>query len=424
MSGKPVVLALQGVSKSFTQYRSNFHRLAHWLGLPVGPRSSADVIRDVSITIHQGESLALIGQNGAGKSTLLKLITGTMAPTKGSIEVTQSISAILELGLGFNMEFTGRENVRHSGGMMGLSPSQIDALIPEIEDFAEIGEYFDMPLRTYSSGMQARLSFALATAIRPEILIVDEVLSVGDAYFQHKSFAKIREFRNSGSTIILVTHSLGDVRELCDRVILIEKGAVVRDGPPDEVIDYYNAVVAEKENAKLSIEQRRRKDGWLHTEFGDGRARMRNIDLFRPGESSPVQLVSVGDTLEVMSVIEILSPMKELVIGHRIVDRTGHVVWGTNTHHSRQVLHDLETGQVVNSVLRFECDLGPGSYALCFGLHTQDTHLNDCYHKAENQIVFEVINTNRRFFIGTSHLEAEFTLTVDEPAPVAAYQAG
>lgn len=424
MQDNAIILSLTGVTKTFSIYRSNINRLFHWLGLPIGPREATDVIKDVSFNVRKGESLALIGQNGAGKSTLLKLITGTMAPTRGRVEVQQSISAILELGLGFNMEFTGRENVRQSGGMMGLSPDRIEALMPEIEAFAEIGEYFDKTLRTYSSGMQARLSFALATAIRPEILIVDEVLSVGDAYFQHKSFARIREFRESGTTIILVTHSLGDVRELCDRVILIDKGKVVRDGPPDEVIDYYNAMVAEKENAKLSIEQRRRKDGWLHTEFGDGRARMNYIDIFRPGENAPVQVVSVGDTLEVRSVIEILSPMKELVIGHRIVDRTGHVVWGTNTHHSRQVLHDLEAGQIVNSVLQFECDLGPGSYALCFGLHTQDTHLNDCYHKAENQVVFEVMNTSKRFFIGTSHLEAEFRLTVEDASPMVASQAG
>ncbi len=412
MQDAPIILSLTGVTKTFSVYRSNISRLFHWLGLPIGPREATDVIKDVTFSVRKGESLALIGQNGAGKSTLLKLITGTMAPTRGRVDVQESISAILELGLGFNMEFTGRENVRQSGGMMGLAPDRIEALMPEIEAFAEIGEYFDKTLRTYSSGMQARLSFALATAIRPEILIVDEVLSVGDAYFQHKSFARIREFRDSGTTIILVTHSLGDVRELCERVILVDKGAIVRDGPPDEVIDYYNAMVAEKENAKLSIEQRRRKDGWLHTEFGDGRARMESIDLFRPGETQPVSVVNVGEVVEARSRIRIMRDTPELVLGHRITDRTGHVVWGSNTWHTGQVLDGLNAGEVVVSKLVFPCDLGPGTYALSFGLHSRDNHLEDCYHKAENQIVFEVIRTRGPVFIGTSRLQARFEIEV------------
>lgn len=409
---RAVVLKLQSVTKRFNLYKSGLHRLMHWLGVPVKPVDSIATIRDVSFEVRSGECLALIGQNGAGKSTLLKLITGTMAPSAGRIDVNQSISAILELGLGFNPEFTGRENVRHSGGMLGHAPSLIESLMGEIEAFAEIGEFFDKPLRTYSSGMQARLAFALATAIRPEILIVDEVLSVGDAYFQHKSFARIREFRDKGTTIILVTHSLGDVRELCNRVILLDRGAVMRDGLPDEVVDYYNALIAEKENAKLSIEQRRMKNGWLHTEFGDGRARMDDINIYREGEETPSHIFRVGEMCEVRAIIRILQPLEELVIGHRIVDRTGHVVWGTNTHHTRQKLSNLKASQVVHSTLRFRCDLGPGSYALCFGLHSQDTHVADCYHKVENQIVFEVMNASEAFFIGSSHLHADFEITL------------
>ncbi len=409
-----VVLALRNVTKKFVRYKSPIDRTLSWFGLQTTPSEVVTVVDGVSFEVRRGECVGLIGQNGAGKSTLLKLITGTMRPTSGRVEAAQSVSAILELGLGFNPEFTGRENIRNSGGMLGYSPQRIEQLMPDIEAFAEIGDYFDRPLRTYSSGMAARLAFALATAEQPDVLIVDEVLSVGDAYFQHKSFARIRSFRENGCTILLVTHGLGDVRELCDRVILIDKGRVLRDGLPDEVIDYYNALITEKESARLTLEQRRRKNGWLHTEFGDGRVKMQDIEIFRQETGKPAHLLRVGEMCEVRSVIEVVEPVEELVIGHRIVDRTGHIIWGSNTFHTGQALRNLQAGQVVHSVLQFRCDLGPGSYALCFGLHSRDSHFIDCYHKAENQIVFEVVNADRPSFIGSTNLSAEFKLVVEQ----------
>lgn len=408
MSEDSVVLKVREIGKTYPVYKSNLHRFARWFGLPVKPAHSFDAIKSISFDLHDGESIGLIGQNGAGKSTLLKLITGTIRPNSGKIEIGGSISAILELGLGFNPEFTGRENVRHSAGLLGHSPKLIRELMPQIEEFAEIGEFFDEPVRTYSSGMQARLAFALATAVRPEILIVDEVLSVGDSYFQHKSFARIREFREQGSTIIIVTHSLGDVRELCDRVILLDKGIVLKEGQPDEVIDFYNAIVADRENSKLTIEQKRRKDGWLHTEFGDGRAKMVELELYRAGTTEPVQLVRVGEQLQLRGRIEILDNLERLVVGHRITDRTGHVIWGTNTHHLNKVIKRPAAGDTIYTELSFRCDLGPGSYALHFGIHSMDTHLEDCFHKAENQIVFDVINATEPYFMGSNNLPYDF----------------
>lgn len=404
------VLSVAGLGKSYPTYASAMHRIGRWFGLPIRPSEEYWATRNVSFDIRPGEAVGLIGQNGAGKSTTLKLITGTVQPTEGTIAVNGRVSAILELGLGFNPDFTGRENVRHSGGLLGFSSAEITRLMPEIEDFAELGDFFDQPLRVYSSGMMARLAFSLATAVCPDVLIVDEVLSVGDSYFQHKSFDRIRQFKEEGAAIIIVSHAMGDVRELCERVILLDKGAVLKDGAPDEVIDYYNALIAEKENANLSIEQKRRKDGWLHTEFGDKRATMDAIDLFEAGGEKPVKLVFTGAQLEVRARIKVEVPLPELVIGHRITDRTGHVVWGSNTWHAKQVVKDLKPGDMVESVLAFECRLGPGSYAVSFGLHTSDTHLEDCYHKAENQLVFDVMNTDRTTFIGTNALDAQFNV--------------
>ncbi|MDZ7627847.1 MAG: ABC transporter ATP-binding protein [Parvularculaceae bacterium] len=406
-------MKVDNVGKCYPTYGSEFTRIARWFGAPLRPKAEFWAVRGVSFEMAPGEAIAIIGQNGAGKSTLLKLITGTVRPTTGAIAINGRVSAILELGLGFNAEFTGRENVRHSGGLLGLSPAEIERLMPEIEAFAEIGVFFDQPLRVYSSGMQARLAFALATAIRPEVLIVDEVLSVGDSYFQHKSFARIREFKEQGSSILLVTHSMGDVRELCERVILLDCGAVVKDGAPDEVVDYYNAMIAEKENAKLTIEQRRDKNGWLSSEYGDRAVEMKSVSLHRALDGEEVAVARVGEALEVRMAAIIKEPVEQLVIGHRISDRTGHTVWGSNTFHTRQALKAPAVGSLVRSRLKFDCNLGPGSYAITFGLHRDDTHISQCYQRIENSVIFDVVNVGEPFFIGTANLGATFELAVE-----------
>lgn len=407
---QPVMLSVQNVTKTYKIYRSSLHRMWHWMGLPVKPQDAVDVIKDITFDVRRGEAVALIGQNGAGKSTLLKLITGTTRPTTGRIDHAVSISAILELGLGFNGEFTGLENVRHSAGMMGYAPAEIEALIPSIEAFAEIGEFFEKPLRTYSSGMQARLAFALATARQPEILIVDEVLSVGDAYFQHKSFAKIRQFRDQGCTIILVTHALSDVRELCDRVLLIDKGRVIKDGPPDEVIDFYNVLTTEKENASLSVEQRRNKDGWSVTRSGDFRAVVKNIALVSSASGAEIATARSGECVELSVEVEALSDLPQLVLGLMIRDRTGHVVWGSNTWFSKQPLSNVPSGERIVFNLKFDCNLGPGSYSVSPALVSSDTHLDNNYEWTDNLFVFDVINIDKSFFIGTTLLDASFQI--------------
>ncbi|RAN37916.1 ABC transporter ATP-binding protein [Hyphomonas sp. GM-8P] len=406
----PVVLKLDSVSKRFASYSSSFHRFCHWMGLPVRPAAAIEVIQKTSFEVRRGEAVALIGQNGAGKSTLLKLITGTMKPTTGRIDHVPSVSAILELGLGFNPEFTGRENVVHSGGMMGHSPAELQAIMPGIETFAEIGTFFDKPLRTYSSGMQARLAFSLATAVQPEILIVDEVLSVGDAYFQHKSFARIREFRDKGCTIFLVTHSLGDVRELCDRVLLLDKGAIARDGEPDEVIDYYNVLITEKQNALLSVEQRRDKQGWSVTRSGDFRAVVREITLLSASTGAEIATARAGERVILRTEVEVHEGVEKLVLGLMIRNRTGHVVWGTNTWHTHQVIDNVKAGERVTFVYEFDCNLGPDSYSISPALVSSNTHLDDNYEWVDNLFVFDVVNTTKDFFIGTTLLDGAFTI--------------
>lgn len=408
MSGE---LHVKNLGKAYRQWGGELRRIAAWFFPRVKPRSEHWVLRDVNFSIGPGEAVGIVGQNGAGKSTLLKLITGTTQPTAGSAHMRGRVAAILELGMGFNPDLTGRQNAYHSAGLMGYTLAQINAVMPEIEAFAEIGAYFDQAVRTYSSGMQMRVAFSVATAFRPDLLIVDEALSVGDSYFQHKSFDRIRQFRAEGVSIMLVTHSMSDVRTLCDRVILLEKGRVLRDGAPDEVVDFYNAMVAEKENASITVEQKRAQNGWLLTKSGTGEARVSALHLRDAASGEEVAVARVGQAVELVLDASIHADIPRLVLGYMIRDKQGHVVWGTNTWHTRQVERELHAGEVVTFRLPFTCTLGPGSYSVSPALVSTDNHLTDNYQWVDNLLVFDVLNVEHDYFIGSNWLDADFTIT-------------
>lgn len=407
MSGE---LHVRGLGKAYRRWGGELRRIASWFFPGMRPREENWVLKDVSFSIAPGEAVGIIGQNGAGKSTLLKLITGTTQPTAGQVAVHGRVAAILELGMGFNADLTGRQNVYHSAGLMGYSWDQIDRAMPEIETFAEIGLYFDQPMRTYSSGMQMRVAFSVATAFRPDLLIVDEALSVGDSYFQHKSFDRIRQFREEGVSIIFVSHSLSDVRTLCDRVILMDKGRVLKDGVPDEVVDFYNAMITEKENAKLTVEQRREKNGWLMTRSGSGEARVARLELVDADTGAELAVVNVGQRVELQLEVTVHQDLPRLVLGYMIRDKQGHIIWGSNTWHTGQVVEAPRAGETVRFRLPFTCTLGPGSYSVSPALVSSDTHLADNYEWVDNLLVFDVINVDRDFFIGSSSLDARFAI--------------
>lgn len=411
-------IGVERVGKAYRQYRSEWHRVLAWFdakseqspeGQPSDCRASW-VLRDVSFQIAPGEAVGIIGSNGAGKSTLLKLIAGTIQPTVGTVIVCGRVSAILELGLGFNPELTGRENAAYSAAMMGYQPHEVAERMSSIEDFAEVGEYFDAPLRTYSSGMQMRVAFAVATAWRPDILIVDEALSVGDSYFQHKSFECIRRLKAEGTTLLFVTHSLADVRALCDRALLMANGRIQKDGLPDEVVDFYNALIADRENGKLTIEQRRERDGWLTTTSGDGAVKVEKLVLADNVNVTPVRLARVGQTLRLTASLRVLRAVPSLVFGVMIRDRMGHVVWGSNTWHTRQQIEAVRAGENITIALVFDCALGSGSYGVTVALHAGDTHADSNFQWTDNILVFDVANTEHPVFIGSTHLNASFEI--------------
>ncbi|RZI54652.1 MAG: ABC transporter ATP-binding protein [Pseudomonas sp.] len=396
------LLRAKDLGKAYRTYRSEWQRIGRWLGIKSAPREEHWVLQHINFEINAGEAIGIVGQNGAGKSTLLKMLTGTLQPTTGSIEVHGRIAAILELGMGFNPELTGRQNVYHAAGLMGFTTQQIDEVMAEIEAFAEVGEYFDQAVRTYSSGMQMRVAFAVATAKRPEILIVDEALSVGDSYFQHKSFDRIREFQDQGTTLLIVSHDRSSIQALCDRVLLIEGGTVIKDGAPEEVMDFYNAIISEKENATVQVHKL--ADGSVQTRSGSGEATIESLALYNEVDA-PVEFVSVGQSLSLKVKVSVNSPIPELVVGYMIKDRLGQPIYGTNTHHLDKKMGALEGSTQLEYVFRFDANIGVGSYSIAVALHTADTHLNANYEWRDLALVFNVINADKIPFVGSAWIQ-------------------
>lgn len=396
------LLSVRNIGKAYRSYRSEWQRFARWFGIPVKPSEEHWVLKHVSFDIHPGEAIGIIGQNGAGKSTLLKMITGTLQATEGQVQVNGRIAAILELGMGFNPELTGRQNVFHSAGLMGFNAEQIQQAMPAIEAFAEIGEYFDDPVRTYSSGMQMRVAFAVATAYRPEILIIDEALSVGDTYFQHKSFNRIREFQKQGTTLLIVSHDRGAIQSLCRRVILLENGVVIRDGNPEEVFDFYNAIIAEKENS--TVEVKRLEDGRVQTSSGTGEARVVAIALYN-SKGEVAEFVGVGEQVELRVKVKVYHPVETLVLGYVIKDRLGQAMYGTNTKFTNQVIQYPQAGHEYSFVISFPANLGVGSYSIATALAPGESHLECNYEWKELVSVFNVMNSAKTQFVGSVWVE-------------------
>lgn len=395
-------LRVRGLGKAYKRYARKWGRAAEWIGLGTH-HELAWVLRDVTFDVDSGEAVGIVGANGAGKSTLLKLIAGTIQPTAGSAEARGRISALLELGLGFHPDFTGVENASMSGHIHGMSAKEIERLMPEVEAFAEIGDYMYRPVRTYSSGMQVRLAFSIATAARPDVLIVDEALSVGDVYFQHKSFDRIRSFRNQGTTLLFVSHSAEAVKTLCDRALLLEAGQLLRDGPPDEVLDYYNGRIAAK---RASYELRALRDlgGRVAIRSGGGEATIESIQLLSNGRASTV--FRSGDPLTIRIGIEVNILVPELTAGFLIRDRLGNDIFGTNTYHLGETRRDVSGSERLTIEFAISAlNLGIGSYSVSAALHSGSNHASGNYDWWDRLAIFEVCAGDGPMSIGACALD-------------------
>ena len=401
-------IVVSNLGKAYKQYPNRWSRLLEWITPGNANRHQLKwVLQGINFTVNAGEAVGIIGINGAGKSTLLKLITGTTQPTTGSVNMTGRVAAMLELGMGFHPDFTGRQNAFMAGQLLGISSENIARLMPEIEAFAEIGDYIDQPVRVYSSGMQMRLAFSVATAIRPDILIVDEALSVGDAYFQHKSFDRIREFRKQGTTLLIVSHDKQAIISICDSAILLSAGKVLLKGEPEAVMDYYNALLADHQN--YDVKQQVLSDGKVQTISGTKEAIFTHIGLYDVNDKL-VETVGVGARVILRVNISAQKDISRLIFGYAIKTRLGEIVYGTNTHLKKQPINNVKAGSTYQVDVLFDANLGAGSYSIQIALHRTGSHMDGNYEWRDLAYVFNVININKFEFAGIAWIDPEIQI--------------
>lgn len=392
---------VRDLGKFYKRYERPSARLTEWLSLGRLQRHEPVwVLRGVSFEVRPGEALGIVGRNGAGKSTLLRLVNGTLQQSEGALEVNGRVAA-LELGMRFSGELTGLDNIFMSGQMLGLSSGQITELLPEITAFSELTDHLKQPIRTYSSGMRLRLAFSIATAVRPDILLVDEALAVGDARFQQKCIARIRRFLDEGSCLIFVSHDPLTVRSLCSWALLLEDGHKLREGPPAQVLDYYNALLA-RLDGKFEIEQEEKALETAVTRSGDGQVVIESIELL--GDDRPQRSFSVGSPLRIRVRGRAVEDVEDLTVGVAIRDRLGNHVYGTNSYHLDDEVHPLESGDVFDAEFRLPTNLGPDRYTVTAALHAGRVHLEGSYDWWDHAVAFEVFPGPEPFFVGRAYL--------------------
>ena len=403
------VFITKNVGKSYITYHSEMQRFMRWFGFNLIPSQEHWALRNTDLVIQPSDSVGVIGKNGAGKSTLLKLISGVLKPSEGEIHINGRISAILELGMGFNHELTGRQNAIHYSSLMGYSMNQIMETMPEIEEFCEIGKYFDEPMRKYSSGMWLRVAFSVATAYKPDLLVVDEALAVGDIYFQHKCFDRISKLRENGCSLLVVSHDKTTIQSLCDRVILLEDGKAIKEGNPDEVLDYYNASISGGED--IIIKNEELGDGRVKTSSGTEEAKVTDVKLFN-SNNKETDLIDVGELIEIRVEVNVLKKIDSLVMGFSIKNRLGQVMFGTNTWYRDQVIREPKIGEKYQFIVSLLANLGEGSYSISVALHQHKDHLSVNYNWVDLCVMFNVINNNKVYFEGSNYLEQNIEIKV------------
>ena len=352
---------VQNVSKVFRLYRRPADRIFELL--PFRNRAHADfwALSNVSVAVERGEIFGVVGPNGSGKSTLLEIVSGILRPTNGRAVTEGRVAALLELGAGFNPEFTGRENVFINGEIMGLGRAQIERAFPRIAAFAEIGEFIDRPVKEYSSGMYVRLAFAAAIHVEPDVLIVDEALAVGDAMFASRCVQKFEELKQRGVTVLFVSHDLGLVKRLANRAILLVNGRVEAEGSPKDVVNRYVGLVVERQKRPPEGNGGARPASSFR--HGDGASEILKVELLnRAGE--PAAVVMTGEPVTARVVARFRQDVSDPIVGVLIRNRLGIDVFGTNTRVERKELGEMRTGDEIEVDFRFECLLTQQEYTI------------------------------------------------------------
>ncbi|PYS59243.1 MAG: ABC transporter ATP-binding protein, partial [Acidobacteria bacterium] len=369
-------------------------------------------LRDVSFELDKGSTVGVVGPNGCGKSTLLQIIAGTLEPTHGNVWHEGRVAALLELGAGFDPEFSGVENVYMNASLLGLSRRETDRLFPSIERFAEIGQFLYQPVKTYSSGMFVRLAFAIAASVEPEILLVDEALAVGDAVFQHRCLRRMQELQERGTTVLFVSHDLAAVRALCARAILLNAGRIIEDGKPAEVLNRYQKIIMAREQA---YEESTTASGETTAvdeslpplcytyRHGNGSAEIIAAELTDAARHG-VEIVETGESLLMRLVVRSNRNIDQPVIGFLIRNRHGISAYGTNTKEQQIELGAVRRGEVLEAVFSFNCWLGIDDYSISCAVHSHD---GEAYDWLDGVRFFRV--TSQHLIEGIANLNASAT---------------
>lgn len=410
MEEKQIAIQVTDLKKVYKLYDKPSDRMKEALGLGKKKKHREHyALNGVNLTVFQGEAVGIIGTNGSGKSTILKIITGVVSPTEGQVEVNGRISALLELGAGFNMEYNGIENIYLNGTMIGFSEKEIDEKLKDILDFADIGDYVYQPVKTYSSGMFVRLAFAVAINIEPEILIVDEALSVGDVFFQAKCYHKFEEFKQMGKTIVFVSHDLSSISKYCDRVVLLNKGNKLGEGDPKEMIDAYKRVlvgqyeVPEEENSLLEDEQiKKAAQGSLEQDTRQGQ----NPDLLEYGNKEAciteiymcdekglkTTAVMKGGSFTIHMKVKFEKDLPSPIFAFTIKNIKGVEITGTNSMVEKAFLEPVKAGEEKDISFTQKMDLQGGEYLVSFGLTGYEGDEFVVYHRLYDALNITVIS--------------------------------
>lgn len=419
------VVEFRRVSKSYAIYSSPSARLKELLCLNrVSFHRDFAALDDVSFEIQRGETFCIVGENGSGKSTLLQIVAGILHPTSGDVAVHGRVAALLELGTGFNPEFTGRQNVYMNAAILGLSRQEIDAKFSLIEEFAEIGDFIDQPVKTYSSGMAVRLAFSVAIHVEPEILLVDEALSVGDIYFRQRCLRKVHEMRAAGVTIIFVSHAIAEVKAIGDRAMWLEAGRIKDIGNTDAVVTRYMAAMVEKDNAYLTGTHQRAQDAPheivkapeivdtipnIDHRFGDGRAEVLGIAILDTA-GHPIYLLEPSSTIVVRISVRAIEDITLPIVGFMMRNHIGLDFAGTNTAREAFDLPPMSAGDIYTVDFHVQLpELYPSAFSFSPAIADGTLHSYRTCDWVDNAIVLQMGPTDGEVY-GHIHLACRVEL--------------
>jgi lipopolysaccharide transport system ATP-binding protein len=392
------MISIKNISKTFKLYQTPSDRLKE-IVLRRCYHKKFQAVKDVSFEVQEGETLGIVGENGAGKSTILKLLTGILIPDTGSVHIAGKITGLLELGTGFNAEFSGIDNIIHNATYLGLSRQEIDQRLDAIIAFTELKEFIHEPIKTYSSGMVMRLAFSVAIHADPKAFVVDEALSVGDAYFQQKCMKKIKDFKDNGGSIVFVSHDMNAVKVLCDQAILLKEGSVVEQGDPETIINTYNFLIAKRSKG----EEIRYQDEDSSSGYGNHKVIIDDVALIDENNNNSEIFMS-GHPFKIAVRLTGQETMDNLTLGILIRDKFGQDIYGTNSYYLKKQISIKQKETIIITYAFEEFNIGPGKYSITAAIHTGSTHVDECFHWMDKGAVFEVVSGDGHIFTGLTRL--------------------